>query len=67
MLAIKYNGREYRVISEDSRFYYCPNTQFKKSNPGIEVIVKEEKKKTAPPTQKNNVVPENKRGEGVKE
>lgn len=40
------NGRQYEILSEDARFYYCEGTQFRKGNPSI-VHVDEEVKRDA--------------------
>lgn len=32
------NGVEFPIVGEDSKYYFCGNTQFKKSNPQIEEI-----------------------------
>lgn len=33
------NGREYKVLSENGKYYFCNGTQFRKMNPAIAQVL----------------------------
>lgn len=39
------DGAEYEIVSEDTKYFYCGFTQFRKSNPNIETIGTGKKKR----------------------
>lgn len=41
------SGAEYNIVSEDGRYFYCGETQFRKSNPHIVEIIKVEEPEEA--------------------